>query len=100
LWFTRISLQDLNRAWIEPSVCKGTIRVFGNGGLFSFAGLFYSKRLGRYRLFATDISRSVVLILPSRVVVITPAEPEIFIEHVRQSFPNIQVGPPHGGTRA
>ena len=93
---TCISLQGLNRVWIEPAVCKGSIRVFGNGGLFSFTGLFYSKRLGRYRLFATDISRSVVLVLPTRVVVITPAEPEAFIEHVRQSFPNVQVGPPDG----
>ena len=97
---TCISLQGLGRAWIEPAVCKGSIRVFGNGGLFSFTGLFYSKRLGRYRLFATDISRSVVLILPSRVVVITPAEPEAFIEHVRQSLPNVRVGPPDGGTSA
>ena len=93
---TRISLQGLDRVWIEPAVCKGSIRVFGNGGLFSFSGWFYSKRLGRYRLFATDISRSVVLILPARMVVITPAEPEAFIEHVRQSFPNVQVGPPDG----
>ena len=98
LWSTRISLQGLNRIWIEPAVCKGSIRVFGNGGLFSFTGLFYSKRLGRYRLFATDISRSVVLVLPARVVVITPAEPEAFIEHVRQFLPNVQVGPPDGGT--
>jgi hypothetical protein len=95
---TRISLQGLNRVWIEPAVCKGSIRVFGNGGLFSFSGWFYSRRLGRYRLFATDISRSVVLVLPARVVVITPAEPEVFIEHVRQSLPNVQVGPPDGGT--
>ena len=95
---TCISLHGLDRAWIEPAVCKGSIRVFGNGGLFSFTGLFYSKRLGRYRLFATDISRSVVLILPSRVVVMT--EPEAFIEHVRQSLPNVRVGPPDGGTSA
>ncbi len=94
LWDTRISLQGLNRVWIEPAVCKGSIRVFGNGGLFSFSGWFYSRRLGRYRLFATDISRSVVLVLPARMVVITPAEPEAFIEHVRQSLPNVQVGPP------
>jgi hypothetical protein len=93
---TRISLQGLDRVWLEPAVCKGSIRIFGNGGLFSFTGLFYSKRLGRYRLFATDISRSIVLILPSRVVVITPAQPETFIEHVRQSLPNVQVGPPNG----
>jgi len=93
---TRISLEGLGRVWIEPAVCKGTIRVFGNGGLFSFSGWFYSRRLGRYRLFATNLSRSVVLVLPARVVVITPAEPKAIIEHVRQSLPHVQVGPPDG----
>ncbi len=93
---TRIPLEGLGRVWIEPAVCKDTIRVFGNCGLFSFSGWFYSRRLGRYRLFATNLSRSVVLVLPARVVVITPAEPETFIEHVRQSLPRVQVGPPDG----
>jgi hypothetical protein len=94
---TRISIQGLTRVWLEPAVCKGSLRVFGNGGLFSFSGLFYNRKLGRYRLFATDFSRAVVLILPRRVVVVTPAAPEAFIEHLHHFFPDIHVGPQVGG---
>jgi hypothetical protein len=90
---TRLSLAGLDRAWIEPAVCKGSLRIYGNGGLFSFSGLFYSKRLGRYRLFATDFSHAVVLIFPDRTVVITPVTPHAFIEFLRHRFPNLDTTP-------
>jgi len=90
---TRIPLDGLSKAWAEPAVCKGSIRVFGNGGLFSFTGWFYSKKLGRYRLFATDFSHAVVLVLPRRVVVVTPADPQAFIEYLRRRFPNADIAP-------
>lgn len=88
---TRLPLTGLSKVWLEPQVCKGSIRVFGNGGLFSFTGLFYSKKLGCYRLFATDFSHAVVLVLPRRVVVVTPADPQAFIEHLRRRFPNADI---------
>jgi hypothetical protein len=77
----------------DPQACKGSLRVIGNGGLFSFTGLFYSKALGRFRLYATDFSRSVVLTLADRVVVVTPAAPHAFVEHLRQRFPGAETGP-------
>jgi len=89
---TRIPLGGLRRVFANPTVCKGSVRVIGNGGLFSFTGLYQSKALGRYRLFATDFSRSVVMVLLKGVVVITPHSPAAFIEHVRQVFPSVQVG--------
>lgn len=97
LWSTRISLAGLSRVWFEPAACKGSIRVFGNGGLFSFTGLYRSRALGRYRLFATNISQSVVLVLPQRVVLVTPAAPQAFIEHLCHLFPTAHVGPKDGG---
>jgi len=53
----------VRRVFADPAVCKGSVRVIGNAGLFSFTGLYQSKALGRYRLFATDFSRSVVMVL-------------------------------------
>ena len=90
---TRVSLAGLSRVWFEPSACKGSIRVVGNGGLYSFSGLFYSKKLGRYRIFGTDFSHAVVLVLPRRVVIVTPENPHPFIENLHHRFPNIVVGP-------
>lgn len=82
----------MRRVFADPAVCKGSVRLVGNAGLFSFTGLYQSKALGRYRLFATDFSRSVVMVLPKGVVVITPHSPAAFIEHVGHLFPSVQVG--------
>ncbi|MGH9365090.1 MAG: PH domain-containing protein [Thermoanaerobaculia bacterium] len=90
LWATALNLKGVNRIWQDPEVIKGSLRVFGNGGFLSFSGVFWSKRLGRYRIFATDLKRCVVLVLTDRVVVVTPADPDAFIRHIRTLFPNAQ----------
>lgn len=89
LFSTRVPLHGLQRLWLDPTTCRGSLRLFGNGGLYSFTGLFRNKKLGTYRLFGTDLSRSVVLMLPQRVVVITPADPDAFIEHMQRVFPGV-----------
>lgn len=89
---TRIPLMELRRVWADANVCKGSVRVFGNGGLFSFSGWFYSRRLGRYRLFATDFRNAVVLRFPDRAVVISPETPGALIEHLLQVIPGVHVG--------
>lgn len=89
---TRIPLEGLRRLWYEPTVCKGSLRVFGNAGLLSFTGLYQNPTLGRYRLFATHFARAVVLVLPQRVVVVTPAAPHAFIEYLHRLFPTAEVG--------
>jgi hypothetical protein len=58
---------------------RGAWRVFGNGGLFSFTGEFWSRKLGRFRALATDPERAVVLRWPKRTIVITPHDPQQFI---------------------
>ena len=84
LWWTQVDLTGLTRVFREPAGFRGSLRVFGNGGLFSFTGIFYSKPLGRYRLFATDPDRFVVMVLPGRTVVVSPADPEAFVHAVER----------------
>jgi hypothetical protein len=36
---TQVSLAGLSRVWIEPLSSQGSLRIFGNGGLFSFLGV-------------------------------------------------------------
>ncbi|MGZ5476541.1 MAG: PH domain-containing protein [Thermoanaerobaculia bacterium] len=86
-WPTRVDIRGLTRVWHDPAALKGSLRVFGNGGLFSFSGLFYNRALGWYRLFATDPKRAVVMALPARTVVVTPEDPDAFIRAVRALFP-------------
>lgn len=90
---TRIPLGDLTRVWIDPSISKGSLRVMGNGGLFSFSGWFYHRGLGRYRLFATDLRYAVVLRFRRRVIVVSPAAPQAFVEYLREIVPGLQIGP-------
>lgn len=90
LWATSFPLAGLSRAWKDPEVIKGSLRVVGNGGLFSFSGLFWSRRLGRYRLYATDLKRCVVLVTPQRVLAVSPADPDEFLRHIQMMFPGVQ----------
>ena len=77
-WSTRLSLRELQSAEASPRAMKGSLRLMGNGGLFVFAGWFWSRTLGRYRAFVTDPSRSVVLRFQDRTVVVSPDAPDEF----------------------
>ncbi|MBB4285356.1 PH domain-containing protein [Roseospira goensis] len=60
---------------VEAPLAKA-VRLWGNGGLFGFTGLYWSKRLGRYHAWLTDPRRAVrVEMTDGRRVVISPADP-------------------------
>ena len=94
LWATRVDLAGMTRAWHDPAAMCRSLRLFGNGGLFSITGLFQSRALGRYRAFVTDPKRSVVLVSPVRKVVVSPAEPHAFLESLAGFFPGVERVPP------
>jgi hypothetical protein len=85
LWRTRLLLRDLESVRCDPGAMRGSLRLFGNGGLFSFTGLYRNPTLGTYRAFVTDPSRSVILRFPARTVVLSPAEPETFAQELRST---------------
>jgi hypothetical protein len=80
-WSTRLPLAELQSAEVLPDMRCG-IRLFGNGGLFSFTGWFRNKALGVYRSFVTDPHRSVVLRYSQRPVVVSPSSPNDFVHDV------------------
>ena len=79
LWDTRLPLDGLRSVTGDVDAMRGSIRVFGNGGLFAITGRFWNAKLGWYRAFATDPSRAVVLRYAKRTIVITPHDPQHFI---------------------
>jgi hypothetical protein len=85
LWSTLVPLAGLTRVWQDPQAIKRSIKIFGNGGLFAFTGLYKSDALGRYRLYATDPARAVIVQLPDRTVVVTPAYPHAFVQYLSQT---------------
>lgn len=86
-WKTRIALANLQEAEVKPEAMRSSIRIFGNGGLFGFIGLFRNTALGRYRAFATDSANCVVLRFPDRTIVVTPDRPEQFVAALQQAVP-------------
>jgi len=98
LWATRIPLQDLRGAWADPAAMKGSLRLFGNGGLFAISGVFKNGKLGRYRAFATEPKNSVVLKFAWRTVVVTPDAPQEFLSTLALHSPQARVSaaPPRG----
>jgi hypothetical protein len=82
-WSTRLPLATLKSVSGDVEALRRSIRIFGNGGLFSFTGEFWNRRLGRFRALATDPDRAVVLRYPKRTIVITPHDPQHFIMRAR-----------------
>ena len=84
LWRTRISLQGLQAVEADPEATRRSFRALGNGGLFSFSGWYRNKKLGPYRLCATDPRRSVVLRFPTRIWVVSPDRTDEFIQAIKE----------------
>lgn len=78
-WDTCILLDGLESARWEPEATRRPLRLLGNGGLFSYHGWFWDRLLGRYRLYATDPERTVVLRFARRTIVVSPGEPAAFV---------------------
>jgi hypothetical protein len=84
LWSTPLPLEGLVAVTGEPEGLRGAVRVFGNGGLFGISGWFWSRRLGRFRAYATDPGRVVLLrYRDGRKIVLTPGDVQHFIVRVR-----------------
>jgi hypothetical protein len=83
-WRTKVPLHDLESAEFAPGVMNHSIRTFGNGGLFSFSGFYWNKSLRTYRAWVTDLNRTVIVRLKSRTLVLSPDDPEGFVNHLKR----------------
>jgi Bacterial PH domain len=84
-WNTRLPLAGLQSVESRPNVMRGSIRLFGIGGVFSISGFYRNNVLGTYRAFVTDPKQTVVLKFPKRSVVISPAQPEDFVRELTRT---------------
>jgi hypothetical protein len=83
-WSTMLPLAGLVAVTGEPQGMRGSLRLFGNGGLFAINGWFWNRRIGRFHAYATDPERAVLLrYQDGRKVVLTPHDVQHFIVRVR-----------------
>ena len=103
-------LRILRRAWraagyrlaevevvtpLPPRWLLGAVRTFGNGGLFGFYGWYFKG--GPFRLFATRSRDLVEVRVGGRRVVVSPDEPERFVEGLLAAAPRARRGQAAGG---
>ncbi len=53
--------EEVEVAPIGKEALSGSIRTFGNGGLFGYAGFFRNKALGSYRMYITRMKDLAVI---------------------------------------
>lgn len=85
-WKSTIDLTKFQSVEADAEAMKSSLRLFGNGGLFCFAGKFRNKRLGTYRAFATNPAKAVVLKIADSVVVVTPGDTEAFVSLLKSKY--------------
>ena len=78
------SLRTLVKAYADSHALRGSLRVMGNGGLFCFCGWFWNRRLGLYRVYVTNLRRCVVLVRTDRTLVISPEDPQRFLDALQR----------------
>lgn len=81
-WNTRIELKGLRSAKADPDAFKGAWKTVGNDGLFAIHGWFVSRRLGKFRAFATRPASAVILDVGEKRIVISPEDPEAFLKAI------------------
>ena len=77
-WHNAYELRDLTEIEVNPKAMMGSIRLFGNGGLFGFMGCFRNSILGKYRAFVTHTDKCVVMKFGDRTILISPDDPNEF----------------------
>ena len=83
LWYTDINISMLKSVEYDPKAMTGSLRTFGNGGLFSFSGSYKSRKLGAFKAYVTDFKKCVIINTAGQTVVVSPGNPELFVEVLR-----------------
>ena len=81
-WTTEIALNNLDSAVYDPTAMDKSLRIFGNGGFFSFVGKFRTSKLGVYDAYVTAPRLAVVLKFGKRTVMVSPEKPEEFVAQI------------------
>jgi len=85
LWNTDINISMLESAEFDPKAMSGSIRTFGNGGLYGFSGKYRSGKLGSFKAYVTDFKNCVIIRTAEQTIVVSPLNPEYFVETLLNS---------------
>jgi hypothetical protein len=70
-----------------PEDLQGCIRVFGNGGLFGYYGVYRTSKLGTCSWYVTNRGNAVVLITDTKTTVFSPDDVNDFVVTIQSVAP-------------
>jgi hypothetical protein len=74
---------------------RGSIRLWGNGGVFGYYGLFRTSKLGKCTWYLANRSHAVVVISDEKTVLFSPDDVDDFLAAIRAAAPIAEI--PEGG---
>jgi Bacterial PH domain len=84
----RLPLDDVLEASIATADdLRGCIRMFGNGGLFGYYGLFRTSRLGNCSWYVTNRTNMIVVVTSAKTAILSPDDVDGFLAAVRAAVP-------------
>jgi hypothetical protein len=89
-------VRELRRA--TPDDWRGSLRLWGSGGLFGYYGLHRTSRLGRCTWYMTNCKNAVVLVTEEKTTIYSPDDVDGFFAAARPAG-SIQI-PKRGGSSA
>jgi len=85
-WNTVLPFSEMRSVEVAPLALSYSFRTCGNGGLYSFSGYYWSRQLGHFRAYVTDLNRTVIVHMKDRTAVLSPDDPESFARAVTSSL--------------
>ena len=84
----RIPLEQVREARVTArDDFRGCIRLWGNGGLFGYYGLFRTSKLGKCSFYITNRTLSVVVVTAAKTVVVSPDDVAGFLIALHAAVP-------------
>ena len=83
-WVSKFELSKLQSAYADATIKNGSRRLFGNGGLFGFIGIFYHREFGKYHAYVTNFEHAVVIMFADKRIVVSPHNPKIFVQNISE----------------
>ena len=88
LWDGRIRLEGMREArLITKDDLRGCIRLWGNGGLFGYYGLFRTRKLGVCSWYVTNRRNAVLVKTAGKTVLFSPDDKDAFLFALHQAAP-------------
>lgn len=85
------SIRELRPATVEDF--RGALRLWGNGGVFGYYGVFQTAKLGKCRWFLTNRNNVVVLVTEEKTVLVSPDDVQGFLAAIRGVAAVPETGP-------